>query len=118
MDTVNKSANAKPRRMSLDEEHRLDAKKPVNQSSEYEKLTAEQKAAVQEWIEEHFVESKIPDKKSSYTLKHRFADSPGGFPMTNGQFKGAMLAAGYRPVDRDELNWMFFAEYKPPKGEK
>ncbi len=34
--------------------------------------------------------------------------------MTNGEFKGAMLAAGYEPVDRTELNWKFRFVFADP----
>ena len=43
---------------------------------------------------------------SSYTMKHDFERATGIY-VSNGAFKGAMLAAGYEPVDWDELNWTF-----------
>ncbi|MDP9476457.1 MAG: hypothetical protein M3R38_12375 [Actinomycetota bacterium] len=48
----------------------------------------------------------------SYTMKHDF-ETAGGFYVTNGQFKGAMLAAGYQPAKRGEQNWRF--RQKPTK---
>jgi hypothetical protein len=40
-------------------------------------------------------------------MKHDFAREPDGFYAKNGAFKGAMLAAGFLPVDEGELNWRF-----------
>ena len=45
--------------------------------------------------------------RSSYGLKHDFQNSPNGFYVTNGQFKGAMLQAGFSVQNKDELNWFF-----------
>lgn len=49
-----------------------------------------------------------PDGGSVHELHHeaRLRDG-GGFYVTNGAFKGAMLAAGYKPVKRGEQNWQF-----------
>lgn len=49
---------------------------------------------------------------SSYGMKHIFENSPTGFYVSNGQFKGAMLMAGFIPVNPHELNW----NYKIDKG--
>jgi hypothetical protein len=46
-------------------------------------------------------------RRNSYGMKHDFAREPDGFYVYNGAFKGGMLAAGFRPVDRDEVNWRF-----------
>jgi hypothetical protein len=43
---------------------------------------------------------------TSYGLKHAAEDDL-GFYISNGQFKGAMLAAGHKPADTWEQNWMF-----------
>jgi hypothetical protein len=45
---------------------------------------------------------------TSYGLKHAAEDDL-GFYISNGQFKGAMLEAGYEPADTWEQNWMFRA---------
>lgn len=44
---------------------------------------------------------------TSYGLKHGFEGSQGGFYITNGQFKGAMLIAGFTPSNTSKLNWHF-----------
>lgn len=51
---------------------------------------------------------KTPNNRhTSYGLKHWFEASEGGFYITNGQFKGAMILSGYSVNDPDELNWTF-----------
>ena len=50
--------------------------------------------------------------RTSYGIKHDFERE--GFYLTNGQFKGAMLAAGYDPEKANELNWTF--KIKPVQG--
>jgi hypothetical protein len=45
---------------------------------------------------------------TSYGLKHAAEDDL-GFYISNGQFKGAMLEAGYEPVDTLDRNWLFRA---------
>lgn len=44
---------------------------------------------------------------TSYGIKHDFEQERDGFYVKNGAFKGAMLVAGLRPVDANELNWRF-----------
>jgi hypothetical protein len=43
---------------------------------------------------------------TSYGLKHAAEDDL-GFYISNGQFKGAMLEAGYEPANTWEQNWLF-----------
>jgi hypothetical protein len=43
---------------------------------------------------------------TSYGLKHDF-ERDAGYYVGNGAFKGAMLEAGYEPVDPREQNWRF-----------
>ncbi len=78
----------------------------VNQPSEYAKLPEDEKAALQAWIREKLVPASSPGRYSSYGLKHTFQDSDGGSYVTNGQFKGAMLVAGFGPLDKYDLNWI------------
>jgi len=47
-------------------------------------------------------------------LKHRCENAAGGFYISNGQFKGAMLAAGYVPIDSSDRNWHFCAKFRQP----
>lgn len=93
--------------------------------SRYEQLTAEEQATLQAWIAYMIVPAqKVYDRYTSYALKGFFERSRPvmaprngvkgfldlgyeGFYITNGQFKGAMLAAGYQPANANELNWRF-----------
>lgn len=74
-------------------------------------LTAAEQETLLSWIRENFVAAKTPLKEhTSYTLKHEFERATwpqAGFYVTNGHFKGAMLAAGIEPVDPNEENWRF-----------
>ena len=73
---------------------------------DYENLNPEEQATLRAWIEVAMRPARSVGPSTSYTMKHDF-ESAGGFYVTNGQFKGAMLAAGYLPVKREELNWRF-----------
>jgi len=79
----------------------------ANQPSSYEQLTDEEKAALHEWIERELAPSNEVGPHASYSLKHILQRLSGGFYVTNGQFKGGMLVAGYEPLDRCELNWQW-----------
>lgn len=53
-------------------------------------------------------------RHSSYGLKHQFERlMPGGY-LTNGQMKGAMLAAGYEAGDQQFINWTFNVSEQSP----
>jgi hypothetical protein len=71
----------------------------------YEKLAPAEQAALLEWIRLTIKPVKTVAPSTSYGIKHTFEEV--GFYISNGQFKGAMLAAGYAPVNPDELNWEF-----------
>ena len=86
----------------------------VNQPSSYERLSSEDKATLQEWIEREFAPSNEVEPHGSYVLKHILQRLEGLY-VTNGEFKGAMLIAGYEPVDRTELNWQFRSRLADPE---
>jgi hypothetical protein len=71
----------------------------------YARLAPAKRAALLEWIRLVIKPAKTVAPNTSYSIKHDFERV--GFYITNGQFKGAMLAAGYAPVDPNELNWEF-----------
>ena len=48
---------------------------------------------------------KINKNHSSYGLKHLF-ERHGGY-ITNGMFKGAMLEAGFKVDNPNDINWCF-----------
>lgn len=79
-----------------------------NNPNQYQELTDEQKVIIQDWIIKNFERmDRFNLSNSSYNLKHLFENSPEGFYITNGQFKGAMLAAEYNVKDEKEINWNF-----------
>jgi len=81
---------------------------PENQAAAYEQLTTEKRAALDTWITHTLHPIKSANHyQSSATLPSVFTRSAGGFAVTNGQFKGAMLAAGLCPVDAMQLHWTF-----------
>ncbi len=90
----------------------------VNSPGLYNRLSPSNQASVQAWIQRAISPGtgRTSDgRMSSYGLKHCFERSPGGFYLTNGAFKGAMLAAGYEPRDSTALNWQFRIEPRCPR---
>ena len=82
--------------------------KTVNQidhPEEFDKLPDDQKKIVIKWIKENILPRKTVNHiHTSYGLKHIFEADKIGFYMTNGMFKGAMIACGHEPVKKDDLN--------------
>ena len=79
----------------------------VNDPIEYDNLERWQKLIVTTWIKENFVPRITINKyHTSYEGKHIFERSPDGFYLTNGAFKGAMLAAGFTKHS-EGINWCF-----------
>jgi hypothetical protein len=75
--------------------------------SEYQELLADTRAELYLWIWRNLTPTKVKVYPgTSYGLKHAFEDDA-GFYISNGAFKGAMLEAGYEPVDPRERNWRF-----------
>lgn len=79
----------------------------ANTPMEYGDLERWQKLIVTTWIKENLV-SRVTINKyhTSYELKHIFERSPDGFYLTNGAFKGALLAAGFEKHSTG-INWCF-----------
>jgi hypothetical protein len=73
----------------------------------WDQLAADQQATLVKWIRDVLVPAYRVSNRNSYGMKHDFEREPGGFYVTNGMFKGAMLAAGHRPVNEREINWRF-----------
>lgn len=92
-----KSASEKPRNMQ------------INKAADYERLTLLDKLLLNAWIMNNIQPHRIKSFSgpTSYRLKHQFEEAPGGFYVSNGQMKGAMLAAGFTPRDTNEVNWTF-----------
>lgn len=80
-----------------------------NNPNEYDQLSLENKARLQKWIDERVRPNLIKSYNpylTSYGLKHYFEQDVGLY-ISNGVFKGAMLAAGIQPKEYDRLNWVF-----------
>jgi hypothetical protein len=73
----------------------------------WDQLPANQQAVLVGWIRGVLVPACRVFHRTSYGMKHDFEREPGGFYVTNGMFKGAMLAVGFRLVDASEINWRF-----------
>ena len=86
---------------------------------DYEHLTDEKKAFLCEWVSDNFIARKTPNRShTSYGLKHYFEHDRGGFYITNGQFKGAMLRCDFYPADEGAKNWVFCISQKSPVFQK
>lgn len=86
----------------------------VNSADQFERMAPEKQAQILAWIRETFAPSEHRCRLGSYVLKHHFERD--AFYVTNGQFKGAMLAAGHDPVDPNERNWVFQVTLPPSYG--
>jgi hypothetical protein len=82
----------------------------ANKPEHFNKLTPDEKEILLTWIAENlepFRTEGYHSIRNSYRLKHSFQFSEVGFYVTGGQFKGAMLASGFKPKDYEALNWEF-----------
>ncbi len=91
----------------------------------FDDLNAAQREDVLDWIDAVFTARKTPNRnRTSYGYKHDYAgyrnrtaqtNELGDHYLLNGAFKGAMLCAGFEPVDRTAQNWTFCVTYRPIK---
>ena len=79
----------------------------ANSPAQFLELEPAEQAALLDWIKSVLVPAKTPFRRNSYGMKHDFDREPDGFYVRNGAFKGAMVAAGFPPVDEYEVNWRF-----------
>ena len=70
-------------------------------------LTNEQQKSVVDWCKQFKQVKGYHYGVTSYGMKHDFERSRGGFYMTNGAFKGAMVVAGFKVANEKNLNWHF-----------
>src|SRR5215207_4968493 len=78
---------------------------PEDRPEAYDNLSPVEQATLLEWMRLAIKPAKTVAPSTSYGIKHDFEKV--GFYITNGQFKGAMLTAGYPPANPNELNWEF-----------
>ncbi len=73
----------------------------------YDTLSLAEKDVLRYWIEHAIqVATKADDDYSSYGLKHEYERETKLY-VSNAQFKGAMLVAGYLPIKKGEQSWHF-----------
>ncbi|WP_217983389.1 hypothetical protein [Staphylococcus nepalensis] len=95
----------------------------LDQPEEFEKLNQVKKNALLEFCHSINKIKTFNTRHSSYGLKHVFERKyremlGGAFEgsyITNGQFKGAMLKAGFKVKDKSRLNWHFNVSEKSIK---
>jgi hypothetical protein len=78
----------------------------VNSPAGFLRLSEAEQDCLLGWIALAIRPAATRGRLSSYGLKHAF-EALGGFYVTNGEFKGAMCAAGYTALDERELNWWY-----------
>jgi hypothetical protein len=79
----------------------------VDPPAEFHNCGPDTRAELLLWIWRNLKPTKVKIHPcASYCMKHSFEDDT-GFYVSNGAFKGAMLEAGYEPVDPKERNWRF-----------
>lgn len=77
-------------------------------------LPGEAQGIVLNWIRQNILPRKTPLlSNSSYGLKHMLERDTDIY-MTNNQFKDAMLACGFLPVNERELNWHYCISRRSP----
>jgi hypothetical protein len=88
-----------------------------NSPDRFYDLTENQQTEMINWIQANLISRKtINENCSSYGLKHVFSSEKKGkgYYVTNGQFKGAMIAAGFEPIEFDVLNHTYRISKKSP----
>ena len=87
----------------------------INKPEHFDELNEDKKCALMEFCNSLDKIKSFNMWHSSYGLKHVFEteyrkkleDTFEGSYITNGQFKGAMLKAGFDVKDKTQLNWHF-----------
>lgn len=98
----------------------------INSPAAWKRVKEPLRSAVLAWIRDSLEPADTVVSGTSYGIKHVFASQAaqgsglcsGHFYLTNGEFKGAMLEAGLKPVDRTTLNWEFYARFKPARARR
>ncbi|MBP2033468.1 uncharacterized protein YozE (UPF0346 family) [Clostridium algifaecis] len=87
-----------------------------DQTESYKELEEKDKAILDKWIKGKFQLSKRTYAKgSSYGLKHDFERETGIY-VYNGQFKAAMIRAGFTAIYENEQNWHFKMKERIPNS--
>lgn len=84
------------------------ARLPINQPTEFHKLSKEKQRILIEWCNYDLKPYEIKTKSnlvSSYELKHIFERT--NFYITNGMMKGALNKCGFQAYNQHEINWVY-----------
>lgn len=85
----------------------------MNDPRAFDELSSERQNFLLDWIERNLLPiQSFNNKHTSYGLKQWISEDNEYF--TNGEFKGAMLKAGYKVQDKSALNWVFNVSEKSP----
>jgi hypothetical protein len=82
---------------------------------EFDAIADKQRETLLSWIRQTYVMAKGIYNSTSVRLKRDF-EATVDFSVSNGAFKGAMLAVGFDPVDNLQRNWRF--RIRPMKNSK
>lgn len=75
---------------------------------QFKQLSQHERALLVSWILTSLAPTNgINHRHNSYEIKHSFSNSSLGFYVSNGQFKGAMLVAGFKTDKVKQRNWCF-----------
>ena len=88
----------------------------VNSTDQFELMTGQEQAQLVAWCRNLEKSKSINRHHTSYSLKHHFQYG-GGFYVSNGAFKQAMVLAGfsYKPCESG-INWRFNVSQKSVKA--
>lgn len=85
----------------------------ANDPQSFGELTNDEQELLLSWIRDNFISTTTFNvQKNSYHLKHIFEED--AFYVTNGQFKGAMLKAGFRVKNPESDYWCFNISKRSP----
>lgn len=80
----------------------------IDSPERFDELPKEQQDFLLKWIANNLRPIQTINKRhTSYNIKHWIEEEYTDVYYSNGEFKGAMLEAGYKTNDPDTLNWCF-----------
>ena len=83
----------------------------IDQPERFQELPEKRKKFLLDWIEDNLLPIQtFNTKHTSYGIKHWIKNEY----FTNGEFKGAMLEAGYKVQDKTRTNWVFNISQRSP----
>lgn len=87
----------------------------IDKPERFDELPEERKRFLLDWISANLVPiQSINTRHSSYGIKEILQHEQSTQYFTNGEFKGAMLASGYKIKDINAQNWQFNVSEKSP----